>query len=166
MPTNSFNAMRRRVNGYTLIELLIVLAILGLLASMAMPLAEMTAQREKERELKRALWEIRDAVDAYARARSSGAMVGVAGSSAYPPTLEALTQATSDARVEHRGETLRFLRSIPRDPFADPALPPEQTWALRSYQSDANNPQPGADVYDVHSKSDRLGLNGVPLSQW
>ena len=158
--------MQRKRNGYTLIELLVVLAVLGLLATMAMPLTEMTVQREKERELKRALWEIRDAIDAYKRAREQAAVAGTAGSPSYPPTLEALVQATPDTRADQRGASLRFLRRIPRDPFADPALPPERTWGLRSYQSDADKPQAGADVYDVYSLSDRVGLNGVPLKQW
>lgn len=156
--------MRRK--GYTLIELLIVLAVLALLASMAMPLAEMTVQRDKERELKRALWQIRDAIDAYHQARDSGAVAGTQGSSTYPPDLQALTQPAIDARAERRGETLRFLRRVPRDPFADPALPAERSWGLRSYLSDADKPQPGSDVYDVYSRSDGLGLNGVALKQW
>ena len=156
--------MRRR-GGYTLIEMLVVLAVLGLLVTMAMPLAEVTVQREKERELKRALWEIRDAIDAYKTARDLGA-IDAAASSKYPPTLEALMQAVPDARADHRGEALRFLRRIPRDPFADHALPPERSWGLRSFQSEADNPRPGADVYDVYSRSDRVGLNGVPLRAW
>lgn len=152
--------------GYSLVELLVVLAVLGLLATLAMPLAEMTVQREKERELKRALWEIRDAIDAYQRARAAGAVAGEPGRSQYPPDLLALTQPTPDARPERRGEVLRFLRRVPRDPFADPALPAEASWGLRSYLSDADRPQPGADVYDVHSRATTLGLNGVPLKDW
>lgn len=152
--------------GYTLVELLMVLAILALLAAMTMPLAEMTVQRDKERQFKRALWEIRDAIDAYHRARESGALAGAQGSSTYPPDLQTLTLPASDARAERRGEVMRFLRRVPRDPFADPSLPAERSWGLRSYLSDADKPQPGADVYDVHSLSDQLGLNGVPLKQW
>lgn len=157
--------MQRR-RGYTLIELLVVLAVLGLLATMAMPLAEITVQREKGRELKRALWEIRDAIDAYKRAREAGAIVGAAGSSPYPPTLDVLVQATPDARADHRGDFLRFLRRIPRDPFADPGVRAERSWGLRSFQSEADRPREGADVYDVYSLSDSIGLNGVPLRDW
>lgn len=151
--------------GYTLIELLIVLAVLALLASMALPLAEVTAHREKERELKQALWTIRDAIDAYKRAKEQGAFFG-GGTSPYPASLEALTQAVDDARADHRGEQLRFLRRVPRDPFADPDLPAQRTWGLRSFQSEAERPKPGDDVYDVHSMSDRVGLNGIALRQW
>lgn len=158
--------MQSNARGYTLIELLVVMAVLGLLATMAMPLAEMTVQRERERELKRALWEIRDAIDSYKRARDLGAIAGPAGGSPYPSDLPALTRAVPDARPDHRGEVLRFLRSVPRDPFADPALPAERSWGVRSFVSEAADPRPGADVYDVHSLSDRLGLNGVPLKQW
>ena len=148
---------RLRIRGFTLIELLVCLGILGFLASLALPMAEMTAQREKERELKRALWEIRDA---------RGAVLGPSDRPPYPESLQSLTREVADARTEHQGQTIRFLRRVPRDPFAEPGVPAEQSWGLRGYQSDADNPQPGAEVYDVYSKSTATGLNGVPLKQW
>lgn len=152
--------------GYTLIELLVVLAVLSVLASMAMPLAEMTVQRQKERELKRALWEIRDAIDDWRRAREQGAIPGPAGTSLYPPDLLTLTLPQPDARPGQGGVALRFLRRVPRDPFTDPALPAERSWGLRSFLSEAENPQPGLDVFDVYTRSEGVGLNGVPLRQW
>lgn len=156
----------RASRGYSLIELLVVLAILGLMASMAMPLAEVVSQREKERELKRALWEIRDAIDAYRRAVEQGAIVSRADAPPYPSSLAVLSQALPDVRVERQGQPLRLLRRVPRDPFADTDLPAERTWGLRSYLSEADRPQQGAEVYDVYSKSEKVGLNGVPLRQW
>jgi len=156
--------------GYTLVELLCVLAILAVLATMSLPLAEMRAQRSRERELQRSLWEIRDALDAYHAARVSGAVTVAdasgAPASAYPPDLSALTRLYADARADHRGESLRFLRRVPRDPFADASLPAEQTWGLRSFASEADHPKAGSDVYDVYSLAPGSGLNGVPLAQW
>ena len=158
-----------RVRGYTLIELLVVLAILGLLATMVLPLAQMTVERQQEAELKRSLWTIRDALDAYKAARVAGALGAVDPSDTsppYPPTLKSLTVLVPDARPTHRGEMLRFLRRVPRDPFADPALADDATWGLRSYESEADHPHAGTNVYDVYSLSTGTGLNGVPLSQW
>lgn len=155
-----------RASGHSLIELLVVMAVLGILASVAMPLSELVVQRERERELRHALWEIRDAIDRYRAARESGAIDAPPGASALPPNLQALTLPYADARPDHRGATLRFLRRVPRDPFADPALPAEQTWGLRSYLSSAERPEPGADVFDVYSRSPVKGLNGVPAREW
>lgn len=155
-----------RARGYTLVELLVVLAVLGVLAAMAMPLAEVTVQREKERELKRALWEIRDAIDDWRRAREQGWVAGTQGSPPYPPSLQALVLSPAGASGAPSARGMRFLRTVPRDPFADASLPAELTWGLRSYLSDADNPQPGADVFDVYSRSKAVGLNGVPLRQW
>ncbi len=150
--------------GFTLIELLVVMAVMGVLTALIMPLAELTVQRDRERELKQALWQIRDAIDAYHRAASAGAVVVAPGDSTYPPSLLALTQGVSDPRQP--GRLQFFLRRVPRDPFADPSLPAEATWALRSYLSPPDKPQPGPDVYDVASRSPRMGLNGVALKDW
>ncbi len=154
------------IKGYTLVELLVVLALLGLLAGLAMPLAEMTVQRERERELRRALWEIRDAIDSYRLAREQGAIVVASKGPPFPANLNELARAHEDQRAGHQGELLRFLRKVPRDPFADPQLPAEQTWGLRGYASEADKPRPGEEVYDVYSRASGVGLNGVPLSQW
>ena len=159
-----------RPNGFSLVELLAVLAILGVLAAMALPLAQLNAERTRETELKRALWEIRDALDAYHEARMSGAIAPPPGadatSPAYPPDLHALTLLQPDQRANHQGESLRFLRRVPADPFADPGVDAEKTWGLRSYASEADKPRADAEVYDVHSLAPGLALNGVPLSQW
>lgn len=152
--------------GYSLIELLAVLAILGVLASMALPVAETLRQREREVELKRALWEIRGALDRWRDAVQAGALRMPPGLPPYPPDLASLIQAWRDERPEHRGEVLRFLRKVPRDPFADPLLPAEQTWGLRSYLSEADEPRPGSEVYDVYSRSERTATDGSLLRNW
>lgn len=152
--------------GYTLIELLVVLAVLGALAGMAMPMAEMVAQRERERELKHALWEIRDALDAWHRAVVVGALPRPPGSHGYPPNLMDLAHPQVDRRADQHGQMIRFLRSVPRDPFADPSLPAERTWGLRGYESEAQRPEPGAEVYDVYSRHRGVGLNGVSIAKW
>lgn len=157
--------MRRpHAHGFTLIELLVVLAVLGILSMAVFPLAQMNAQREQERELKRALWEIRDAIDAYKRAGDAGAFPRMPGSSGYPVNLRMLAEGVPDAR--RGGQKLYFLRQVPRDPFAPAELPAEQTWGLRSYASSPDRPEAGPDVFDVHSTSPATGLNGVPLRQW
>lgn len=156
--------MRSRLRGFTLIELLVVLAVLGILSMAVLPLAAMTVQRERERELKQALWEIREAIDAYKRAGDAGAFPRTSGGSGYPATLQALVDGVPDAR--RGGQKLYFLRRIPRDPFAAPDVSAERSWGLRSYASSAERPEPGADVFDVYSTATSLGLNGIPLRQW
>lgn len=155
-----------RVRGYSLVELLVVLTIVALLAGMTWPVAELAARRHREAQLRRSLWEIREAIDAYRRARESGALQRPAGTSLYPPDLESLVQAHPDARPAHRGAVLRFLRRLPRDPHAPATWPAAQTWGLRSLASDPDRPAPGADVFDVYSLSGARGLDGTPLREW
>lgn len=149
-----------------MIELLVVLSVMAVLATMAMPLARMAAQREREQELKLALREIRAAIDAYQIVRAGGSTGIMEGVSLCPPSLTALTQLMADPRPGANGQMIRFLRRVPRDPFADPLVPAEQTWGLRSYLSEATKPKPGADVYDVYSLSSQQALDGTWLKDW
>ena len=148
-----------RARGFTLIELLITVAIVALLASIAAPLAEVSVQRGKEKELRETLRQIRSAIDAYKRAIDEGAIERAADASGYPPTLATLVDGVPDKRKPD-GPKIYFLRRVPADPMSG------EEWGLRSYASSASEPQPGKDVYDVFSKSDGTGLNGVPYRQW
>ncbi len=147
------------MKGFTLVELLITVAIIAVLASIALPLAETTAQRNKEQELRRSLRQIREAIDAYKLAFDEGAIERKLGASGYPPTLAALVEGVQDARIPEERK-MHFLRRLPRDPVSG------EEWGLRSYASPADEPRPGADVYDVYSRSEGAGMNGVPYREW
>ncbi|HSO06079.1 MAG TPA: type II secretion system protein [Pelomicrobium sp.] len=155
----------RRGGGFTLIELVITVAIIGILASVALPLAELAVKRAKEQELRAALREIRTALDEYKAAVTAGSIVRSRDKSGYPSSLRELVEGVDDARSPEKRK-LYFLRRVPRDPFADPALPPDQTWGLRAYDSPPDDPREGEDVYDVYSLSQGTGLNGIPYRQW
>lgn len=157
---------RQRDKGFTLIELLVTVAIVGILASITLPLADMAVQRNKEQELRRALREIRLAIDAYKHAVEDGHIVKTQEQSGYPPTLGILVDGVDDAKSqEHR--KIYFLRKLPRDPMAeDSQFEAEESWGKRSYESPPDSPKEGKDVFDVYSRSDKIGLNGIPYREW
>ncbi len=155
-------------HGFTLIELLVSLAIVGLLAMVAVPLTQVVQTRAKEAELKQGLRVIRQALDSYKAASDAGVIDKGVGISGYPPSLEVLvTGVPRSAAFGFSAQPFVLLRRIPRDPFAeDPALSDAQTWNTRAYNSSANAPQSGADVFDISSKSAKRALDGSAYSAW
>ncbi|WP_061158525.1 type II secretion system protein [Caballeronia temeraria] len=152
--------------GFTIIELLVTLAILAALAMVAAPLVQIAAQRNREDELRRALWSIRDAIDAYKKAGDDGKIDRPVGESGYPSKLDTLVQGVVD-KTSPTHARIYFLRRVPRDPMCDcPSRSDDATWGKRSYASPPDSPSEGNDVYDVHSLSEGTGLNGVPYRKW
>lgn len=152
--------------GFTIVEMLVTLVIVGILASAVIPMAELTVQRAKEQELREALRTIRTALDAYKQAGDEGHIERKADESGYPHTLDELTNGVIDAK-NPKGTPMRFLRMIPRDPFfTNPDKPAAKSWGLRSYASSHEEPEEGKDIYDVYSTANGQGLNGVPYREW
>jgi general secretion pathway protein G len=150
--------------------MLVVVLIVGILASAAVPQAQLQIRRDKEAELRLALRKIRGAIDAYKAAADTGTIEKQPEDSGYPPNLRVLVDGVEikGARDPGTGAVKRvyFLRSLPRDPFADAALPAEETWAPRCYDSPPDDPEPGPDVFDVHSRSPRIAIDSTPYSSW
>jgi len=157
---------RSTASGFTLIELVITVAIVALLASVALPVSELAVQRTKEQELRRTLRQIREAIDAHKQASDEGRIRRSVGDSGYPKKLEDLAEGIDDQRSPKK-EKIYFLRRIPRDPFnTEPALSAAATWGKRSYASPPDDPREGEDVFDVFSLAAGKGINGQPYREW
>jgi general secretion pathway protein G len=148
---------RQSCGGFTLIELIVATAILTILTTMALPLARMTIKREKERELRYDLWQLRDSIDRYKDAADRQAFQIKVGSEGYPPDLETLVNG-----VDVGGKKLKFLRKIPVDPMTG-----KPEWGLRSMQDDPTaDSWGGQNVFDVYTKSEGTALDGTKYKQW
>jgi general secretion pathway protein G len=160
----------RNHGGFTLIELIVTVAILAILASAAMPMLKVSVQRSKESELRANLRQIRDALDAYKKAYDEGHIeLRSLEKSGYPPSLEILVEGVED-KLDPNKRKIRFMRKIPRDPMLSQedfsSGQKSDFWGLRSYSSPQQHPIYSGDVYDVYSLSKNIGTNGIPYAQW
>lgn len=156
---------RRAASGFTLLELVITVAIVGILASALVPLGELTVRRAKEQELRAGLREIRTAIDAYKKAWDEGKIAKKTDDTGYPPSLQMLVDGVPELNKPNNSK-IYFLRRLPRDPFADPQVRPEESWGRRSYASSATSPAAGKDVFDIYSRAVGTGLNGTAYREW
>jgi general secretion pathway protein G len=155
-----------RARGFTLIELVVTVAIIGVLTGAAMPLVKLEVQRERESDLHHSLRVLRNAIDAYKEAADAGRVKLELGDSGYPPNLQVLVDGVEDIQSEKK-VMMYFLRRVPRDPlFPDTTVAAADTWGLRSYKSPPSDPQSGDDVFDVYSLAGGKGLNGIAYREW
>jgi general secretion pathway protein G len=147
----------RRNRGFTLLELIVAMTILMILTAAATPVVRMTIQRNKERELRRDLWQMRDAIDRYKDAADRGAFQTKIDSQGYPPDLDTLVKG-----VDANGKKMRFLRQVPTDPMTG-----KQEWGQRAIQDDPDSDSwGGGNVFDIYSKSESTGLDGTKYKTW
>ncbi len=140
-----------------MVELVVAIAILAILAGMAVPLGRNVIKRERERQLRRDLWEMRDAIDRYKDAADRGAFQIKLGTEGYPPDLDTLVNG-----VDSNGKKLKFLRRIPVDPMTG-----NTEWGLRSMQDDPQSTSwGGQNVFDVFTKSQDTALDGTKYAEW
>ena len=157
MTAQRINAARHGEHGVTLVELIVVVSIVALLATAAIPIARFQVKRTKERELRADLWRMRDAIDHYKDAADRGAFQTKVDSFNYPPDLQTLVDG-----VDVKDKKVRFLREIPIDPMTK-----SNEWATRSMQDDPDATSASGDnVFDVHTKSDGTALDGTKYSTW
>ncbi len=148
---------RQSQHGLTLVELIVTVAVLSILASVAFPIARFQIQRDKEHVLRHDLWEMRDAIDKYKDASDRGAIMTKIDSFGYPPDLDTLVKG-----VDIQTHKVKFLRAIPIDPMTGKA-----EWSLRSMQDDADaDSWGGENVFDVHSESEGTALDGTKYADW
>ncbi len=153
-----FHRRRARQRGFTLLELIVAATILAVLTMMALPLARITIQREKEKQLRAALWEMRDAIDRYKDAAEQGKFQTKVDSMNYPPDLDTLVKGVE----AQGGKKIRFLRSIPVDPMTK-----NKEWGMRSMQDDADSDSwGGQNIFDVYTKSEGTALDGTKYKDW
>jgi general secretion pathway protein G len=148
---------RRGEAGLTLVELIVTVAILAIVASAAIPVARFEAKRQKERELRYDLWQMRDSIDHYKDAADKNAFQTKVDSQGYPPDLQTLVDG-----VDVQGKKVRFLRRIPIDPMTG-----KNEWGMRSMQDDPDSDSYGGQsLFDVYSKSDGTALDGTKYKDW
>ncbi len=144
-------------SGVTLVELIVVISIIAILASAAVPVTRWQIKRTKEHELRAALWEMRGAIDKYKDAADRGAFQTKVDSFNYPPDLDTLVNG-----VDVQTKKVKFLRRIPKDPMTN-----DTDWLLRSMQDEPDaQGWGGQNVFDVHSKSQGTALDGTKYSEW
>jgi len=151
----------RREFGLTLVELIVAFTLMMFLTALSLPLARYKVRREKERELRHALREIRSAIDRYKDTCEKGGIEKKLGAECYPESLDQLVEGVRLAN-DPTGKKIRFLRRIPRDPFTN-----STDWGLRSTQDDPRSTSwGGQNVFDVYTKSMERAPDGTPYSEW
>ena len=150
----------RRKRGYTMVEMVVVCALLVIVAAVALPTAKYSIKRGKEMELRQALRQMRNAIDEFKRYSDAGLIPVELGTDGYPSELEILIEGVEV--VGQIDKSVRFLRRLPVDPMTG-----EAEWGLRSFQDDFDSDSWGGEnVFDVYSLSEGVGLDGVPYQEW